>query len=475
MRMELKPERIETDMLVIGGAGAGLRAAIEGLSEGVEVTLISKTPAAAESTTYRTAGFITRSDDESADELFRRILYVGGYINDQRLVERFVAEAPGRVRELERFGVKLEPLGPQIPGQPGHFRIVRDVGTCGSAMMNPLRRAFEERGGVVMDGFTASDLLFDRTGRLICGALAFSEEGTPYLISAGSVLIATGGGAAIFARTDNPPGTTGDGIAMAYRAGAQLINLECISFNLSRDKMNKLFELGKPDPEMLNRGSAHYFLGGIRIDPDGSTTLPGLFAAGETTGGLFGAGRLGGSAMADILIFGTVAGRSAARFARSSGRLKVNEDQLRSLISEVSGALSSSGPSAVEVNSELRSLLWQHVGLAKTKRTLKEGAEKLERITGKVKKMRCSPGEMRLWVETRNIHLLGKLIARASLHREETRGNFWRLDHPNPDNSRWLKNIILVDRDGRDELMEEPIRTTRAIQVEVPPIGAGCF
>ncbi len=88
----MEEKRIATDVLVIGGAGGGLRAAMEARANGVDVTLASKMPAGGESSTLRTAGWFTCSTSDSEDELFRQVVHIGGYLNDQRLVRYYEAE-----------------------------------------------------------------------------------------------------------------------------------------------------------------------------------------------------------------------------------------------------------------------------------------------------------------------------------------------------------------------------------------------
>ena len=119
----MEEKRIATDVLVIGGAGAGLSAALEARADGVDVVLASKMPVGGESSTLRTAGWFTCSTPESEDELFRQVVHTGGYLSDQRLVEVLVKDVVHRIPQLKEFGVPVSEREGRAPKMPGHYII----------------------------------------------------------------------------------------------------------------------------------------------------------------------------------------------------------------------------------------------------------------------------------------------------------------------------------------------------------------
>ncbi|HIE26065.1 TPA: FAD-binding protein [Candidatus Poribacteria bacterium] len=481
-----------TDVLVIGGAGAGLRAAIAAAEQGVKVALASKLPAGGMSNTAITAGWFTRSTEKSADELFYQVVYTGGYLNNQRLVEVFVKEVQDKMPQLRQYGVDLfsEDVSSRID-KPGHYQVRRIEGKSrGYGLTQPLRDTAEKIGVEILDNVMVTELL--TSNQAVVGATAVDlEKNQFFVISAKSTVLATGGGARAYERSDNAEGTTGDGFALAYRAGAELVDIECISFNLPHARMEAIFTVkNPPDEEILSIGGCHYFLGGVKIDEKAGCNLDGLYAAGEVTGGLFGAARLGGSAMADTIVFGAIAGEKAAERAKSISMPVIDQtqvdaeekwltqmfdggDQSPEFVSDANKELRSK-PS--EVASKIRSTLWRYVGTMKTDVTLLKARQELDAIMPLVNAQRVqNMTDLRTAIEARNMLDLGRVIVAASTLRKETRGCYWRIDYPKPDNENWLKNIIVTkDGDALKTKIQDAIMTKLRVPTD-PPIGPGCF
>lgn len=470
-------KRINTDVLVIGGAGAGLRAALEAKANGADVVLASKMPAGGISSTLHTAGWITCSTEASEDELFRQIVHTGGYLNNQRLVEVLVRDVVRRIPELEEFGVPVLEREGRDPDMPGHYVIPRIPDKPrGYAMLNPMRAKAEEMGINILDNTPISNLL--TANNTVVGAVGIDLDAMQLLIiSAKATVLATGGGAYAFQRNNNPPGITGDGFCLAFRAGAELVDIECISHNFPRSMLQAIFEVkGDPPGSLLDAGMAHYFLGGVKIDEECRTNITGLFAAGEVTGGIFGAGRIGGSAMADIIVFGARAGDSATKRAKEMDVPDPDEPQIRAEKEKFERIMQHNEIPPADVFARLRSILWKYMGVVKTEGILNQGLEKLSEMEAEVLNMRArSASEVRAVIEASNILELGRIIATASLVRKETRGNYWRSDYPEPDNDNWLKNVV-VYRKGEEIMTKiEPAVMTRVHKPVRPPIGEGCF
>jgi len=470
----MEERMLKTDVLIIGGAGAGLRAALEARSNGVDVLIASKMPAGGVSCTQVMAGWITGATSESEDQLFKQIVYTGGYINNQRLTETFVREAIHIIPGLRDFGVPLEWQQGETPDLPGYY-IASKIGNNpkGHSLLQPMREKAESMSVEMLDNVVISKLI--TSGNAVVGAVGIDLESRQLLIiSAKSILIATGGGAYAFERSDNPPGSTGDGYSLAYDAGTELVDMEFISLNVPRNLIPEIFKVkDEPPDSIISHGTAHYFLGGIKIDEEGKTNVKGLFAGGEVAGGILGAARLGGSAVADAIVFGAIAGRSAGKWAKSISMPDLNMEQLQVERDKFKQITETNTIPAKEALAKLKSILWRYIGPVKSDYTLNKALEMLSEITLNVRANDSE--ELLAGVEASHILELGKIIATASLIRQETRGNFWRADYPQPDNSKWVKNIVLwKDNENVATRIDDAVMTRLKSPTD-PLVGTGCF
>lgn len=220
---------IETDVLVIGSGGAGLRAAIEVRRYGAATLVVDKVVIGTNNNTrYSGGGFkaalpgilsdaYTRIFD-SPSEHFEAAVIHGEYLNDQKLTEILCYEAPARILELKDFAVD-------------HFGelYLRVPYPHGTGLVKPLKETARKMGCKMRPGMVVVDLIVDEGE--VQGAVGFSVyTGELVLIRAGAVIIATGGAGEIFERNDTTVNTTGDGYAIAYRAGASLRDMEIVQF-----------------------------------------------------------------------------------------------------------------------------------------------------------------------------------------------------------------------------------------------------
>lgn len=468
---------LATDVLVLGAGGAGLRAALEAARAGARVTVVSKLDVDEPNCTVAAWGGMTYCPENCRDELFRQIVETGGFLSNQRLVEVFVRDTPARLRELSELGACLDVLdGADQAQRLGMVKIRGQGRTTGFGLTRPLRAAAAALGVTFLDRVMVTALV--KRGPRVTGALAVNlADGAILGLAAKAIVVATGGGACLYGRTDNPAGTTADGIALAYGAGADLVDLECVSFFFPESRLPELFAVEDPPAAgLLEVGAAHYFLGGIRIDERCRTTVPGLFAAGEATGGLFGAARLGGTAMADTIVFGAIAGREAALDA---GRRQACPAIPTSRLLAARGSLetlgSGCGPTPEVFAAGLGELMWTHGGTMKTAASLHHARRELAALSrgpGPAARGLCC---VRQAIECRFMLTVARLIVAASLLREETRGCFWRLDHPGPRNRTWLANIVLRRTRAGMQYETRPAVMTRLTTAVAPRIGAGCF
>jgi L-aspartate oxidase len=246
-------DTLQTDVLVIGSGLAGLAAAWEAAIRGCQVTLLTRTANALESNTDRAqGGIIYRAPGETPEQLVADILTVGGGLSSPDAARLLSREGPRLVKEIliDQLGVPFDP-SPQNPELPdltreaGHSiaRIVHHKDQTGAA----IERAFLDRVRAhpnvqVIANATAVDLLTvshhsleptDVYRLLTCVGAYVLDRTTEKIFSllAKETILATGGLGKLFLHTTNPPGARGDGIAMAYRAGARCINMQYIQFH----------------------------------------------------------------------------------------------------------------------------------------------------------------------------------------------------------------------------------------------------
>jgi succinate dehydrogenase/fumarate reductase flavoprotein subunit len=225
------------DVLIIGSEGAGARAAIEAHDRGVKVLVVTKGRMARSGATI-TAGMDIDMDSRSAKELlglagnpadspevfFEDMVVEGKFINNQKIVEAHVQDAPKRIKEAADWGMKVVGF---LHG-PGH-RYPRGVYSSGGELMKALKGQVDQREIEVLEDVMVLELLKrdDRVNGVLCLDL---RKGEFFTIGAKTVILATGGGMRVFPVTTAPEELTGDGQAMAWRAGADLVDMEMVQF-----------------------------------------------------------------------------------------------------------------------------------------------------------------------------------------------------------------------------------------------------
>src|SRR5687767_14150157 len=226
------------DVLIIGAGGAGLRAAIEAANAGVSVGLICKSLLGKAHTVMAEGGMaaaMAHNDDRDSWKVhFADTMRGGQYVNNWRMAEIHAKEAPDRVRELEAWGAVFDrtPDGKILQRNFGGHRYPRlaHVGDrTGLELIRTLQDHTVYLGVTVHMEHTVIELLMD-AGR-IAGALAYDRErGRFHVFSAKAVILATGGVGRAYRVTSNSWEGTGDGHGLAYRAGAELIDMEFVHF-----------------------------------------------------------------------------------------------------------------------------------------------------------------------------------------------------------------------------------------------------
>jgi succinate dehydrogenase/fumarate reductase flavoprotein subunit len=236
--VELKtPRVINSDVLVIGGGAAGLRAAIEARKYGLDVMLISESLAgfrnntAISGATFAASGVAKETNDSSEVHL-KDTITAGCFINDQKLVATMTLGAAQQVYDLVKFGVNFrqhhgEPVVWQIPGHtyPRHVIAERFRGIN---ISRPMRQYAARIGIPFIEGVLVTKLL--QTEGTVVGALGIDNKGRVLVIGAKSTVLAAGGAGHLYLRTSNAIGAAGDGYALAYAVGAALRDMEFVQF-----------------------------------------------------------------------------------------------------------------------------------------------------------------------------------------------------------------------------------------------------
>ncbi len=212
--------------------------------------------------------------------------------------------------------------------------------------------------------------------------------------------------------------------------------------------------------------TAHYVMGGVRVDPDtAAATVPGLFAAGECAGGMHGANRLGGNSLSDLLVFGRRAGMAAAEYAKSlTSAPSVNTDELEECAADMLGHFERSGrENPYTIQQELQETMHNLVGIIRTGSELEEAIEKLQsykkraKQTGVEGNRQYNPG-WHLAMDLRSLLTVSEGIAMAALERKESRGAQTRDDYPSTSPEFGKANtIVRMGPDGEPKISQKPL------------------
>jgi len=514
-----------TDVLVVGGGLAGLRSALAA-APGLSVLVTTKDGIWQSSSVYAQGGIagVLSAEDRFEDHV-KDTLLAGGLLCDTGVVERVVREGPERIKELAVWGTRFDHADGELAlgreGGHGCDRIAHAFGdaTGREVMRAVIQRASKSSNIETWEDTYTIDLL---THQGVCrGALVWNSQHGKTFVWAKQTILCTGGAGQIYRETTNPDVVTGDGMAIAYRAGAELRDMEFMQFhptvlyiagssrNLITEALrgegaylvdrhgyrfmadydqrgelaprdvvslaivsqmektkypNVFLDLTHLDPEAVRarfpgiaatcaefnlditkdripvRPGAHYMMGGVTVDGEGRTTLPGLWAAGEVSAtGLHGANRLASNSLLEALVYGVHAGQGASRAAAEMN------DTFAALPLENPGVEPTTQTlDLADIRNSLKSLMWRNVGVRRDEEVLAEAVENIERWSHYVLASQFS--DPTGW-ELQNMLCVARLMIHAALARRETRGCHVRSDFPVRDDEHWNRHT-LFRRDG---------------------------
>jgi L-aspartate oxidase len=528
-----------SDFIIVGGGIAGLRAA-SALAASGRVVILTKADAGESNTGYAQGGIATAMGPGDSVELHvRDTLNAGAGLCDESAVRVLCSEGPRRVEELIAWGARFDrtPEGALLFGLEAAHSVHRIL-HCGDATGREISRAMWQRvaGLAAVRGVNHAQVaeVVVEDGRA-AGVRYFDERGEPHLVRGSRILLATGGAGRVFRETTNPAVATGDGIAIAFHAGARVADLEFVQFHptalslpgaprflisealrgegatlvngrgerfmerydaagelaprdvVARGIVREIEATGGPvcltlrhlDPDRVRARlptiddfcrrvcidiatdlfpvvpAAHYMMGGIDTDEWGRTSVPGLFAAGETAcTGVHGANRLASNSLLEGLVFGARAAEAMIGDAAAAALKpdRVAADALGTGRGDDPGgdvACSSEAPARMDVE-DLRDLLWRAAGLFRTRERLQSAVARLggafAAARGQVRSVPAA--DATAWAEL-NLVTVGLLVARAALRREESRGGHFRADFPERDDLHWKVHVVETSRRAR--------------------------
>ncbi|HEX4211825.1 MAG TPA: FAD-dependent oxidoreductase [Candidatus Dormibacteraeota bacterium] len=529
--------RIETGVLIVGGGLAALCAALEARRAGAEVTIAVKGRLGRSGASAMTsAGYSSVISEADSPALHYEDTIRGGYgLNDERLVRIMTEEAPARLRELVELGAPLQfdEEGQLAIHPSADHTEARTVGTAshmGLDFTQPLARAALAEGCRALERTVVIDVV--TIDGEVAGAVAIDLDASELvLVEAGAVVLGTGGAGRLFAVTSNPNDVTGDGYAIALRAGAALRDMEFIQFypwrcivpfdrarmpiqpstfvlggmlrNAEGERFMQIYDpergeatsrdLGargiydqvrsghgvdggvvldvsqltledwvrsnpRPARHFIDRGldfqrermivspEAHFFMGGAVIDEQGATEVPGLYAVGETAGGVHGANRLDSNALPETQVFGARSGRAAAgrlaRPAAASGATVVRSWEER--WGAAAGRDRGEAPRYADLRRELQRVMWENLGIVRDAARLAQGLDRVHALRGEVGELRSAGArELAEQAQLENSLLVAEASMTAASLRTESRGAHYREDFPEREDARWRRVVAL--------------------------------
>ena len=560
-----------SNVLIIGSGGAGLRAAIEAKSSGVEVTVIGKRIKEDVHTVLAAGGinasFANVDKKDTWQQHFADTMIEGYGLSEPRMVELMAKESPELVKEIDEWGANFQKLkngkiDQRFFGAHTFRRTCYSGDYTGRSILMTLLKKIKSMKIPVHDSQYVTELLVHENKCF--GAMTFNVkngERTVYL--ADSVVLAAGGHTRIWRKSSSRRNeNTGDGFYLALKAGCTLTDMELVQFHptgmvipesvsgtlvteavrgeggrlfnnqgerfmsnydknrmelSTRDKVamanyteivegrgtkngGVLLDISHKSKEFIIKKlprmyrqfldtlmidiskspmevspTAHYSMGGVVVSPeDHFTGVEGLYAAGEVTGGLHGANRLGGNSLAEILIFGKRAGAAAALRSLEMDVQYRSKQVIAKAHKKIDSFIKKGKYVARPLQRELRNLMWENCGVVRDEKKLKKGLKEINILKSKIKGLDVRPDsegfeDLMLAFDLEGSILSAESTIISAIARKESRGAHQRTDftktsksfsknfHINMDNEKNLK----ITTSRLKKISEELLKTIK--------------
>ncbi len=497
--------------VIIGGGIAGLYASLKISEKNGEVLLITKSDLGESNSYYAQGGMVAVLKDNKSDSVESHVsdtIKAGAGLSELNTVKFISENSDTVVKDLLKFGVEFD------RDEEGRFTLTKEAAhsvrrilhaggdATGREMEIALCKAVKENKNIkIYENTTAVDLLVENN---TCGGVIILKDNEYETIYSNNVIIASGGIGQLYKYTTNPKGATGDGIALCYRAGAALQDLEFVQFhptalafddeenrfliseavrgegaklcdesghefmseyhekrelaprdivaraNFSEMKKNNTAhvylnatvigkeKLLKRFPNIAKKCSthgiditkdfipvapaAHYFMGGVKTNIKGETSVKNLYAIGEAAStGLHGANRLASNSLLECV----VCAYSVSENLKNSTPI----EKAYPLIKHYENQTTNSSVNVKSLKSDLQDLMWTGAGIYRSEQSLNIAKEGLNKISKEFNREDfCNTKEE---YELRNMLIVSKLIVDSALNRKESRGAHYRLDYLN--------------------------------------------
>ncbi|UDQ87837.1 FAD-binding protein [Xanthobacter autotrophicus] len=550
MAVAIDVVQLETDVLVIGSGAAGMMAALEAGKEGAGVILADRSLIGRSGATIMAqmtvAVALGSQTPDGCEHHLADTLAAGRELCDASLAQLVCEEGPRDILQLDEWKVgwaRNDDGSIRQALAPGHDRprcVYVDFLSTGPAVAKTLRgRVLRQKEVTRIGDLYITDILV--TGGVATGATGFSlADGRPVVLKAKAVVIATGGLTRLYQRNSASANMSGDGYALALRAGAELTDMEFVQFFpighlaprlvgmdpimwdpfryklggrlLNADMREFVNDYGNEEAGTYNvtrdratfailsevkagRGSpaggaylsfqhipaetlrasfgpvidrlaangidltrmpievapiAHYHMGGVKVDAQMRTSVPGLFSCGEANGGSNGANRLSGNAITEAFVFGRTAGRTAALHASTAGN--ADTPVPAGALDLVCAAMPEGVENHAGLIADLQQIMAVDVGPFRTEQGLQKALAAIAGLKAQVGALPPgAPGPYNMarldWFDLRTMLLVAEAVTRSALARKESRGAHQRDDFPAMDPAFVLHHTVKLAGD----------------------------
>ena len=550
---------LEHDVLIVGAGLAGMRAALAAHQSGANTGIISKVyPVRSHSNAAQggiNAALVDRGD--SWEEHAFDTVKGSDYLGDQDAIELMCRVAGEELISMEHMGVIFNRddegrLGTRAFGGQRRARTFFVADFTGQAMLHVLYEQLVKSGVTSYEEWFVTTLIME-DGEC-CGVVALEiRTGRLYVIRAKTVILCTGGLGRVYEPSTNALIVTGDGMALAYKAGAPLMDMEMVQYHpttlkgsgvlitegargegayllnkngerfmekyapsmmelasrdvvsrseateiadgngidgcvlldcrhlgeqLIKEKLSQIYDIGldlvgidiTKEPIPITPGM-HYIMGGIKTDVDGSTRVPGVYAAGECACvSVHGGNRLGANSLLDTIVFGHRAGNHAAEVSRNMGYKDFNveawaeseEQRIRSML-----ARDHNGDRVAKIRLDMGNTMNRHVGVYRDDAGMREALDDIKGLKeryGKVPvedKGRIFNTDLVFALELGFMLECAEATVASGLERKESRGAQSRTDYPLRDDENWLRHVLVASSEDGPQVSYAPVTITQ--------------